>query len=146
MNDMLLKGGIFTPHILEVCLRLWLLRYLLTADISKALMCMGLRESDRNYTMFYIRKDWNDPGSPVQIWRFKSVLFDASSSPFLLNCTVADILDKHDLTEALEVFIDNLFTLMTEESSILPAVDKLTEIFHDATTPVRRVFDASLHK
>ena len=136
LNDMMLKGGIMTPHILEVCLRLRILQYLLTADISKAFMRLGLRESDRNYTLFYVRKDWKDAGSPVQVWRFKSVLFGATSSPFLLNCTVRDILEKHNYPEALEVFVDNLFTTLNDKSNILQAVTRLTEIFHEVGMPL----------
>ena len=136
LNFMMLKGEQLTPHILEVSLRLRLMRYLLTADISKAFMRMGLNENDRNFTLFYVRRNWADPNSPVEIWRFKSVLFGATSSPFLLNCTVADILEHNNYPENLEVFVDNLFTLVAEEVSLRPAITNLIEIFHNTGMPL----------
>ena len=136
LNDMLFKGEKLTPHILEVCLRLRLLQYLLTADISKAFMRMGLKEADRNYTLFFVRKDWKDPNSEVLVFRFKSVLFGATSSPFLLNCTIADILGNHDYPEFLEVFVDNLFTLVDKPEKIRPSIAKLQEIFHATGMPL----------
>ena len=77
-------------------------------DISKAFLRMALLPRDRNFTCFLARDNWMDPNSPVSIWRFKSVLFGATSSPFLLNCTVADILKENKFDENLEVFVDNL--------------------------------------
>ena len=70
-------------------------------DISKAFLRMALLPRDRNFTCFLARDNWMDPNSPVSIWRFKSVLFGATSSPFLLNCTVADILKEKSLMKTL---------------------------------------------
>ena len=53
LNDMMLKGSQLTPHILDVNLRLRLLEYLMSADVSKAYMRMVLLPQDRNYTCFF---------------------------------------------------------------------------------------------
>ena len=68
LNDKLLKGSQLTPHILQVMMRIRLLRFLLSTDISKAFLRMVLRESDRKFTMFFARENWLDPDSPICIW------------------------------------------------------------------------------
>ena len=86
---------------------------------------MVLKMSDRNYTCFFMRRDMNDPKSPIELWRFKSVLFGASSSPFMLNCTVADILGSNEFPHNLEVFVDNLFVLEDNEEVMIQAAESL---------------------
>ena len=107
LNDKMLKGSQLTPHILKVLLRTRLIKNLVTLDISKAFLRMVLKLSDRNFTCFFFRDNINDPNSPISVWRFKSVLFGATS-PFMLNCTVADILRSNEFPFNLEVFEDNL--------------------------------------
>ena len=57
------------------------------------------------------------------------MLFGASSSPFMLNCTVADILRSNEFHFNLEVFVDNLFVLENNDENIIPAAEKLIKIF-----------------
>ena len=78
LNDLMLKGSQLTPHILKVLLRLRLHKVLLCSDISKAFLRMVLLPRDRNFTCFFARENWEDPNSPIQVWRFSSVLFGAS--------------------------------------------------------------------
>ena len=136
LNDKLLKGSQLTPHILQVMMRIRLLRFLLSTDISKAFLRMVLRESDRNFTMFFARENWLDPDSPICIWRFKSVIFGASSSPFMLNCTVADILTSNDFDYLLEVFVDNLFVQLGNAVDIMTAAENLITIFNKSSMPL----------
>ena len=77
-----------------------------------------------------------DPNSPVSIWKFKSVLFGATSSRFLLNCTVADILKENKFDENLEVFVDNLFSLLIKESEIQSAAANISKIFKHNGMPL----------
>ena len=136
LNDRMWKGSLMTPHILKVLLRMRLLRNLFTLDISKAFLRMVLKLSDRNYTCFFFRKNIDDPNSPIVIWRFCSVLFGATSSPFLLNCTIADILDSNDFPFNLEVFVDNLFVLDENPKVMIHAAEKLIQIFEQAAMPL----------
>ena len=103
LNDRMWKGSLLTPHILKVLLQIRLLKKLFTLDISKAFLRMVLKLSDRNYTCFFMRKNIDDPNSPIVLWRFKSVLFGATSSPFLLSCTIAEILGSNDFPYNLDV-------------------------------------------
>ena len=108
LNDKMLKGSQLTPHILKVLLRIRLIKNLFTLDISKAFLRMVLKSSDRNFTcFFFFRDNINNPNSPISVWWFKSVLFGATSSPFMLNCTVADIIKSNESLFNLEIFVDN---------------------------------------
>ena len=129
LNDKLLKGSQMTPHILKVMMRIRLMQFLLSTDISKAFLWMVLRLSECNFTLFFCRDNWLDPNSTISIYRFKSVLFGATSSPFMLNCTIADILASNQFDHLLEVFVDNLFVLLESADSIVPAADNLISIF-----------------
>ena len=53
LNDKMLKGSQLTPHILKVLLRIRLIKYLFTLDISKAFLRMVLKSSDGNFTCFF---------------------------------------------------------------------------------------------
>ena len=132
----MLKGSQMTPHILLTNLRLRLLEYLLSTDVSKAYMRMQLRPRDRNYTCFFARLNWKDPNSPIVIYRFKSVIFGATSSPFMLNCTVQDILEQNKFDKKLEIFVDNLFILLESNQEILPAAEQILKIFNAAAMPL----------
>ena len=80
-----------------------------------------------------------DPNSPISVWRFKSVLFGATSSPFMLNCTVADILRSNEFPFRLEIFVDNLFILENNDQNIIPAADRLIKIFAKSSMPLHEV-------
>ena len=136
LNDKMLKGSQMTHHILKVLLRIRLLKNLFTLDISKAFLRMVLKVSDRNFICFFMRKDINDPNSPIELWRFKSVLFGASSSPFILNCTVANILSSNEFSHNLEVFVDNLFVFEQNEEVMIQAADQLIKIFENTSIPL----------
>ena len=137
LNDLMLKGSQLTPHILKVLLRLRLHKILLCTDISKAFLRMALLPRDRNFTCFFARENWEDPDSKIQVWRFISVLFGASSSPFLLNCTVKDILEHSNFKQDnLEVFVDNLFVLLDKEDDVLQAAENLENVFEANGMPL----------
>ena len=53
LNDKMLKGSQMTPHILNVLLRIRLMKNLFTLVISKDFLRMVLKLSDRNLTCFY---------------------------------------------------------------------------------------------
>ena len=97
----MLKGQSLTPHIAKVLLRLRVKQYLLTSDVSKAFLRVILRECDRNYTLFFIREDWTNPESKILIFRFRTVLFGSTSSPFLLNSIILEMLEQFGALDTL---------------------------------------------
>ena len=54
----------------------------------------------------------------------------------MLNCTVADILEQNKFIKKLEIFVDNLFLLLDSNLDILPAADKILDIFKAAAMPL----------
>ena len=59
-----------------------------TTDIEKAFLHIGLKEADRDTTRFLWLSDPSDPNSPLKAYRFKSILFGATCSPFILSATL----------------------------------------------------------
>ncbi|VDI25888.1 Hypothetical predicted protein [Mytilus galloprovincialis] len=57
-------------------------------DIEKTFLHVGLIEEDRDVTRFLWLSDPTNPGSQLKTYRFKAVLFGATSSPFILNTTI----------------------------------------------------------
>jgi hypothetical protein len=57
----------------------------LSTDIEKAFLHVKLKESDHDVTRFLWLSNPVDPESEFQMYWFKSVLFGAASSPFMLN-------------------------------------------------------------
>ena len=75
----------FRRHKLAVC-----------ADIEKAFLQVQLEERDRDVTRFLWLTNINDPNSELTTYRFfKSVLFGATCSPFILNATISKHLSEN---------------------------------------------------
>ena len=79
-----------------------LLKYAITTDIENAFLHVNLDQADRDATRFYWLSDTDDPESKFIVYRFKSVLFGATSSPFILNAT----LNKHLAQSTYQVSTD----------------------------------------
>ena len=54
----------------------------------------------------------------------------------MLNCTVADILSTNEFSFDLEVFVDNLFVLLQNQSDINSAAVSLIDIFTKSSMPL----------
>ncbi|XP_069181240.1 uncharacterized protein [Procambarus clarkii] len=93
------------------------------ADISKAFLRVGLQEKDRNYTKFLWIKDPNDPNSELITYRFASVLFGATSSPFLPQATLEMHLKKSNSLNITEIsnnlYVDNIQGTTSSENKLL---------------------------
>ena len=95
LNDCLHVGPPFLNHLCAILLRFRLYEYGFSADIEKAFLHVQLDESDRDYTRFLWPTNPQDPNSPFQPYRFKVVLFGASSSPFMLNAAITFHLSEY---------------------------------------------------
>ncbi|XP_069195602.1 uncharacterized protein [Procambarus clarkii] len=129
LNDCLQTGPSLTQRLYDVLLKFRIGTYAYTADISKAFLRVGLQEEDRNYTKFLWIKDPNDPNSEIITYRFASVLFGATSSPFLLQATLDTHLKKSNSPNKTEIsenlYVDNFQGTANSES-------KLLDIYHEA--------------
>ncbi|XP_069181245.1 uncharacterized protein [Procambarus clarkii] len=128
LNDCLQTGPSLTQRLYDVLLKFRIGTYTYTADISMALLRVGLQEEDRNYTKFLWIKDPIDPNSELITYRFVSVLFGATSSPFLLQATLDTHLKSNspNKTEiSKNLYVDNFQRTTSSES-------KLLNIYHEA--------------
>ena len=98
---------------------------MLTSDVSKALLRVILRECDRNYTLFFIREKWDNAESKILIFRFRTVLFGSTNSPFLLNSTIVEMLDKFGTLDTLiEIYVDNIFAMVNTNLELLKVMEE----------------------
>ena len=111
-------------------------RYGITADIEKAFLSISLDEQDRDATRFFWLSDPTDPESKLDVYRFKSVLFGATCSPFILNATIQKHLDQfHDpVTQRMksDLYVDNLASGADNEDEATTFLDQARTIM----TPV----------
>ncbi|XP_069176310.1 uncharacterized protein [Procambarus clarkii] len=111
LNDCLQTGPSLTQRLNDVLLWFRLRTYTYTAEISKAFLRVGLQEEDRYFTTFLWMKDPNDRNNEIIIYRFASVLFGVTSSPFVLQATLDIHLKKSDCPYKTEIsnylFVDN---------------------------------------
>ncbi|VDI36661.1 Hypothetical predicted protein, partial [Mytilus galloprovincialis] len=63
-------------------------KYATTSDLEKAFLQIQLDEKDRDATRFLWLSDPTNTSSPLITYRFKSVLFGATCSPFILSATL----------------------------------------------------------
>ncbi|XP_006818999.1 uncharacterized protein LOC102803656, partial [Saccoglossus kowalevskii] len=113
LNDCLQTGPSLLNDLTAILLRFRLHRVALTGDIEKAFLNVRLDEKDRDFTKFLWLSDPSDPESQFNVYRFKSVLFGAVSSPFILNAVVkthleskASIPTSSDLQR--NIYVDNV--------------------------------------
>ena len=140
LNDCLMRGPNLTKVLCDSVLRMRRENYAYSADISKAFLRLGLQEVDRDFTRFLWPVDPTDPNSPLQVYRFKSVLFGATSSPFLLQVT----LDLHLRTstgqyweEILRNFyVDNLLGSVDDEEKLINIYGEANRELKEADMPL----------
>ena len=113
LNDCLEKGSPLLNDLSEILLRFRANDVALTSDIEKAFLNVRLDEGDRDFTKFLWLSDPSDIESPFKVYRFKSVLFGAVCSPFILNAVVKTHLETNsanstsaDLKE--NIYVDNV--------------------------------------
>ncbi|XP_069166805.1 uncharacterized protein [Procambarus clarkii] len=135
LNDCFQTGPSLTQSLYDVLLKFHIGTYAYTADINKAFLRVGLQEEDRNYKKFLWIKDPNDPNSELITYRFASVLFRATSSPFLLQATLNTHLKKFNSPNKTEIsnnlYVDNFQGTTSSES-------KLLNIYHEANRELMR--------
>ena len=98
----------------SILLRFRTFTYGLSTDIEKALLHVGLDDSDRDFTRFFWLSNPKDPESMFQVFRFKTVLFGSASSPFMLNATLHHHLNHYNTPVAEDMkenlYVDNIIS------------------------------------
>ena len=89
-------------------------QYGLSTDIEKAFLHITLKERDRDFTCFLWLANPLDPTSKFVTYRFRSVLFGAVSSPFILFATLHHHLHLYDTPLSHNIrsnlYVDNIVT------------------------------------
>lgn len=122
LNECLYSGPNLINDLTKILLRFRLDEYAATSDIKKAFLNVGLQEQDRNCTRFLWPDNPYDESSVLKTYRFRSVLFGSTASPFLLNATI-----KHHLKSKTDncardiednIYVDNLYITANSESEL----------------------------
>ena len=124
LNDCLDSTPPALNDITSILMRFRIHSYAATIDIEKAFLHIGLDEKDRDITCFLWPSDINNPDSPLSTYRFKSVLFGAICSPFILSATLLKHLDNNKHVPAAEIikrdiYVDNVLSSFENESDLL---------------------------
>ena len=130
LNDCLESTPPVTNDLTSILIRFRLHDDALTTDIEKAFLHMGLRETDRDMTRFLWLENPYDPNSQLTTYRFRSVLFGATCSPFILNATLLKHLQLNkDITASSiierDIYVDNVISSFSSHSDAL-------QYFHEA--------------
>ena len=115
LNNLLYSGPNLVPKLFDIIMRSRYTSYFLLCDISKAFLRLILIEKYRNYVKIIVRTNWNDPKSVDELWRFRTVLFGSTCSPYLLQATI-----NHHLRHiGQEHLLENLLLMIFNFSPIL---------------------------
>ncbi|VDI56220.1 Hypothetical predicted protein [Mytilus galloprovincialis] len=123
LNDCLLNVPPKLNEVTTILLRFRLNKYAVSTDIEKAFLNVGLDIEDRDVTRFFWLSKPTDPNSDLTTYRFKSVLFGATCSPFILNAVLSKHLNNHpvDFTDKLtkDLYVDNIVSSFESEEELL---------------------------
>ena len=142
LNDCLLTGPSLTEQLVKVLLKFRLNPYAFIADISKAFLRVGLNEADRDFTRFIWYSNPEDKESQLITYRFRSVLFGATCSPFLLQACLKYHFQKYKNDEVATLlqhnfYVDNLQACVTSEDQLFNIVDRANTIMAEAGMPLQ---------
>ena len=101
-------GPPFLNDLCSIILRFRTHAFGISTDIEKAFLHVQLHEDDRDFTRFLWLSDPMNPNSELKVYRFKVVLFGATSSPFMSNATLHHHLQQFDSPIAVDMF-NNLY-------------------------------------
>ncbi|XP_077990939.1 uncharacterized protein LOC144445271 [Glandiceps talaboti] len=121
LNQCMEAGPPMLSDLAGILLRFRVNNKAISSDIEKAFLHVGLDTCDRQYTKFLWLSDANNPDSDFMTYRFKSVLFGATCSPFILNAVIKTHLDKWDSDTAnaikQDIYVDNVLSSINGDAT-----------------------------
>ncbi|VDK46038.1 unnamed protein product, partial [Cylicostephanus goldi] len=143
LNEALHRGPVLLPDLVGILIRSRLCKILVSSDIEKAFLMVGLNHNCRDYTRFL----WvDDPTGPLCTqnlitYRFTRVPFGLVSSPFLLAGTIhfhlssmATELSRHLIRNT---YVDNVFYAAKNVEDGKSFYNKAKELFKKAGMNLR---------
>ena len=153
LNDCLYTGPCLLKSLNTIIHRFRADKYAFVADIEKAFMRIKIIEEDRNYVRFQWFED-GDPDKPIKVYRYTSVFFGGTSSPFIPNSTILHHLSKYekdqdpvvqfvsqDLDE--KIYCDNELTGTDDEDTAIQYYNISRQVMKDADMNLRQWFTNS---
>ena len=114
LNECLLTGTPIANDLTGILLRFRRYKHGFTTEIEKAFLYVSLDEGDRDATRFFWLSNPDDPTSAFHVYRFKVVLFGASSSSFILNAAINKQLNQYNdpVAEDMKknIYVDDLIS------------------------------------
>ena len=95
LNDCLYTGPSFGHSIFDILLRFRINQIVLAGDIEKAFLMVAMEKGDRDALRFLWVDDIERESAETIVLRFARVAFGVSSSPFLLNATIAHHMESY---------------------------------------------------
>ena len=89
LNSCLYTGPSLSKNIFDILIRFRSFKVAMISDIEKAFLMVSIAEVDRKVLGFLWVDDISKKEPEIVVLRFTRVVFGVSSSPFLLNATVA---------------------------------------------------------
>ena len=113
----------------------------ISTDLEKAFLHVRLDEGDRDYTRFLWLSTPSDPHSELVTYRFKTVLFGSTSSPFMLNATLYYHLNSYDTPTAHDMkqnlYVDNIISGCNTEEQAVQYYEEARSIMNQAKFNLR---------
>ena len=114
LNDCLEVGPPFMNDLCSIILRFRSHKIAISTDLEKAFLHVNLHTDDRDFTRFLWLSDINNPNGSLETFRFKVVLFGATSSPFMLHATLYCHLQNINSPIAADmlsnIYVDNIIS------------------------------------
>jgi transposase InsO family protein len=137
LNDCLMSTPPELNDLTGILLRFRMNRYAIATDIEKAFLNIALDEKDRDVTRFLWLSDNHNPNSDLTTYRFRTVLFGATSSPFILCATILKHLEIHKDKKASEylrkdLYVDNVISSFQQEDELLQFYNESRELMSSA--------------
>ena len=145
LNNCLHKGPSLTPLIFDILLRFRTDSVVLVGDIEMAFLNVEIHPNDRDSLRFLWVCNIDEKEPQIKIYRYRTVVFGVSSSPFLLNAVIRHHLNKYqtedpDFTRNMieGFFVDDLVTSCKSTSEAYSLYEKAKQRMLEAGLRLRK--------
>ena len=143
LNSQLDPGPSLLRSLQELLLEIRCFPKLISGDIKRAFLQLGLQDTDRDLFRFLLPKDPDQPPSAPNLidMRFRRMPFGPTSSPFLLQAVIRFHLQHNNLDLAQEInkyiYVDNIFLPFNDTAEALQKQTQTKDIFNNCAMTVR---------